>query len=158
MTDHRMICEQVYRYALGLDTRNWPLYRSIFTDEIDADFSSYHGRPAVHMRADDWVASARKLFAGFAATQHTMSNPIVEVDGDRAVCTMYMQAVHSVEPGDDAAWFTMAGYYSDTLVRSGGGWLLDGVTLNILWLRGDRSIMKTAAVRGAAAMAPQQGV
>lgn len=136
---------------MGLDTRDWVLYRSIFTDEVDIDFSSYHGRPATHMRADAWVASARRLFSGFVATQHTMSNPIVEITGERAVCSMYMQAAHCVEPGDDAAWFTMGGYYRDTLVRSDGGWLLDGVTLNILWLRGDRSVMSTAAQRGAAA-------
>lgn len=151
MTDHQEICETLYRYALALDTRNWTLYRSIFSDQVDFDFSTYHGRPAVRMHADDLVASAAQLFAGFSSTQHTMSNPIVDIDGDKARCTMYIQAAHSVEPDPDAAWFIMGGHYEDTLERSTSGWVLTGVTMKLRWTRGDKSIMRTALQRGRAA-------
>ena len=49
------LCDLRYRYALGIDTRDWPLHRSISTDEIEVDFSSYSGRPAARMSADGWV-------------------------------------------------------------------------------------------------------
>ena len=49
------LCDLRYRCALGIDTRDWPLHRSISTDEIEVDFSSYSGRPAARMSADGWV-------------------------------------------------------------------------------------------------------
>ena len=150
-TDQQAICETVYRYGYALDNRDWVLYRSVFADTVHFDFSTYSGRPAVSMHADDLVASAATLFAGFSATQHTMTNPLVTVDQDRATCSMYIQAAHSVDPAPEAPWFIMGGHYEDTLVRTEAGWLLDGVTMKLRWTRGDRSIMRTAVHRGKAA-------
>ncbi len=144
------VCETVYRYALGIDTRDWTLYRSIFADELDIDFSSYNGRPGSHMTADAWVAGVQPLFVGLAATQHSMTNPIVTIDGDRAECSMYMQAAHALEHGDDDAWFTIGGYYNDRLKRSAGGWQITAVTLTILWRTGRPEIMVEASERGRA--------
>jgi SnoaL-like domain len=150
--DHQAITETVYRYALGIDTRDWALYRSIFADQITVDFSSYGGRPVATMRADEWVASVQPLFTGLAATQHTMTNPIVTVDGDNATCTMYMQATHALDHDNDDAWFTIGGYYTDTLRSTTGLWSITGVMLTVLWRRGDASIMAEAAKRGTATL------
>lgn len=144
ITDYQAICETLYRYAYALDNRDWAMYRSIFADEVNFDFSTYHGRPAVRMRADDLVASAAELFAGFSATQHTMSKPIVEIDGDSARCSMYIQAAHSVDPDPEAPWFIMGGHYEDHLIRHNHGWLLDGVCMNLRWTRGDKNVMRAA--------------
>ena len=151
-TDHQQVCETVYTYAYGIDTRDWDRYRSIFAPQVAIDFTSYNPtRPSATMTADAWVASVRPLFTGLAATQHTMTNPLVQLDGNRAVCTMYMQAAHALDHGNDDAWFTIGGYYRDTLLRTVDGWRIDGVTLTVLWRRGDESIMAAAAQRGAAA-------
>lgn len=152
MIDHQAICETVYRYGYALDTSDWALYRSVFADEVDFDFSTYTGRPLIRMRAEDLVASAATLFAGFAATQHTMTNPLVSIDGDRGRCSMYIEAAHSVDPDPGAPWFVMGGHYEDKLVRHNGAWLLDAVTMKLRWTRGDRSIMRTAAQRGKASL------
>jgi hypothetical protein len=66
---------------------------------------------------------------------------------------MYVQAHHVYQPDDPNSWFTIGGYYDDTLVRDSqgpAGWLLTGVTLTVLWRRGDQAIMQAAAVAGAA--------
>jgi hypothetical protein len=42
LEDRVAVLETVYKYALGIDIRDWGLYRSIFTDEIEVDFSSYN--------------------------------------------------------------------------------------------------------------------
>lgn len=100
------ITRRVYEYAYGIDTRNWSLYRSIFTDEIDIDFSSYNGEPGTRMQADDWVSNVQILFTGLAATQHTMTNPLVDQPGpNNARCRKYMQAEHFLHPeGTLATW------------------------------------------------------
>jgi hypothetical protein len=151
--DKLAVAETVYRYALGIDTRDFALYRSIFAPEVAIDFTSYSGGEAAVMTAEAWVQGVRPLFTGLAATQHSMTNPLATVDGDRATCRMYMQAHHVYEPGDPASWFTIGGYYDDTLVRSAdgpAGWLITGVTLTVLWRRGDPAIMVAARAAGQA--------
>ena len=148
------VAETVYKYATGIDTRDWSLYRSIFADTVTFDFTSYTSRPARgDMTADDWVAGLRPLFTGLAATQHSMTNPSVRLRGDEADITMYMQAHHVYDAADPASWFTIGGYYDDTLVRThGGGWLLTAVTLTVLWRSGDPAIMEAARADGIAAL------
>ena len=150
--DKLAVAETVYRYALGIDTRDFALYRSIFDDRVAIDFTSYSGGAASVMDADQWVSGVRPLFTGLAATQHSMTNPIATIDGDQARCRMYMQAHHVFEPDRPSSWFTIGGYYDDTLRRASdapAGWLLTGVTLTVLWRRGDPTIMPAAATRGA---------
>ena len=149
--DKLAVAETIYRYAVGIDKRDFTLYRSIFAPQIAIDFTSYSGGHAAVMHADEWVARVRPLFTGLAATQHSMTNPIADIDGDTATCRMYMQAHHVYRPDDPTSWFTIGGYYDDTLVRSDdgpAGWLLTGVTLTVLWRSGDPAIMTAAAAEG----------
>jgi hypothetical protein len=146
------ICDLCYRYATGVDSRDWAVYRAIFTDRVVFDFSSFNGRPASEMAADDWVAGIKPLFTALAATQHSMTNPRLTVDGDDAVLTMYMQAEHILDPDDPTSWFTVGGYYTNRFRRTGGHWQICGVTLTILWRRGRPEIMVEAAERGRAAL------
>jgi hypothetical protein len=144
-TEKGDVAETVYCYALGIDTRDWPLYRSIFTDEIAIDFSSYNNQPGARISADVWVQRLQRQFTRLKATQHTMSNPMVDfVDADHARCRMYMQAHHVLDPNDDTSWYTIGGYYDDVLIREGDAWRIAAVTLNVLWQRGDASIMVKA--------------
>lgn len=140
-----------YEYAFGIDTRDYDLLRNVFIDEIDMDFSSYNHRPGVHVPADDWVARCAVLFDGLDATEHTMTNPLVDIEpsGDRATCRMAMQAAHFL----DGVEFTIGGWYLDNVVRTQAGWKIAGVTLTVTWRRGDESIMERATKLGAA----QQG-
>jgi hypothetical protein len=153
--DHREITRRVYEYAYGIDTRDWALYRSIFCDRITTDFTSYSGGTGPNeMRADDWVAGRRPLFTGLDASQHSMSNPVVDLapDASTARCRMYMQAAHFLVD-DPEPEFTIGGYYDDHLVRTDTGWCIDAVTLTVWWRRGNPQIMVEARRRGTAAMA-----
>lgn len=144
MSDFNDITRRVYEYAYGIDTRDWRLYRSIFTDEIHMDFKSYNGAPGNTMKADDWVSGCRRLFDNLDATQHTMTNPLVDVSGDTARCRMYMQAEHFLQNRAGDAGFALGGYYDDQLIRTAEGWKIRAVTLNVLWNRGNRHIMELA--------------
>jgi SnoaL-like domain len=152
--DKLAITETVYKYAYGVDTRDWALYRSIFAEHVAIDFSSYNASRAPRtMAADEWVAGLRPLFTGLAATQHSMSNPIVHLDGDHARITMYMQAHHVFQPDDPVSWYTIGGYYDDTLTFTAGRWQITGVTLKVTWRAGDPKIMDAARDVGLAKIA-----
>jgi SnoaL-like protein len=147
--DKLAVAETVYRYATGVDRRDWALYRSLFTDTVTIDFSGYSpDQPPRVMSADDWVAGLVPLFTGLAATQHSMTNPLATVDGDAATITMYMRAHHVYDPDDPASWYTVGGYYDDTLVRVDSRWLLTSVRLTVTWRAGDPAIMERARAAG----------
>lgn len=148
-SDKLAVAETVYRYATGVDRRDWALYRSIFTDTVTIDFASFDPNlPPRVMRADDWVAGLVPLFTGLAATQHSMTNPLATVDGDAATITMDVQAHHVLDPDDPESWYTVGGYYEDTLVRVDSRWLLTGVRLTVTWRKGDPAIMELARAAG----------
>ena len=152
--DKLMIAETIYLYAIGIDTKDFDLYGSIFADQVNIDFSSYEGSSVPEttvLTRDQWVSRVRPLFTGLAATQHSMTNPVVTIDGDTASCRMYMQAHHVFEPEKEDSWFTIGGYYDDTLLRdakSPSGWNLTGVKLTVLWRKGQESIMQLARSEG----------
>jgi hypothetical protein len=148
LEDRVAVLETVYKYALGIDTRDWGLYRSIFTDEIEVDFSSYDAQTVGRLKADDWVERLKPLFSGLAATQHIMTNPIVTFDKEGATCRIYMQAEHFLDAYDGSTSYAIGGYYTDRLVRHNNQWLIYSVTLTVLWRRGDPDIMVKATEKG----------
>jgi SnoaL-like domain len=146
--------ETVYRYATAVDRRDWVLYRSLFAETLTVDFSSYDPRlSAQQVRADEWVAGLVPLFTGLAATEHSLTNPRGMFDGDTATITMDVHAHHVFDPTDAASWYTIGGYYEDTLARVDGSWLLSGVRLVVTWRAGDPGIMGLARAEGARRLA-----
>ena len=159
LLDRAAISDVVHAYATGLDRRDWPLFRSIFTDEIKMDFETAGIRKGV-FAADDWVRDARTLFAGFEATQHTSTNHVHEMRGDRATCVSSMQAEHFVTrdlelPTEPERW-TIGGFYTNELVRTDTGWKLYDVTLTVTWSRGDRDLTRIALKRGRERLAKER--
>lgn len=157
-TDYFQIQQTFSAFAAGLDLRDWKLYRSVFTAEIDVDYSSYRAGSVSRMPADDWVNRARRLFPGLDANQHFLSNlhlkPLPALDGttgspssttDLVQARMYVRAEHALknDQGDDT--FTIGGYYVDRLVRTPQGWKISSVALTVLWNTGNRHILSLAA-------------
>ena len=147
--DELAVCRTLYRFATAIDTRDWAGYRAVFTDEIDLDYSSYRPGSAGRFRADDWVARGAALFEGLDATQHCLNNPLVDIDGDTAAITIYVQAEHFLTNRDGDNWYTLGGYYRDRLIRVDGAWLITAKQLVVTWNRGNRHVLALAAQRAA---------
>ena len=157
LEDKYNVCETVYRFAHGVDTRDWNLYRSIFTDEVAVDYSSYAGFSPATVSRDEWIEGVRPTFNGLDATQHSMSNAVVQLEDDVAHCRMYLWAHHVFDAQDPLSWFTLGGYYDDRLVRSPdgpAGWLIDSVKLTVTWRTGDQKIMSQLSPRLSVTMGP----
>lgn len=157
LVDRAEIAETVYLYATGIDTRDFELFRSIFTDEVGLDFGSFSGGPVEVLTLDQWIGRLRRVFPGFDATQHSLSNPRITVDGDRATCIVYMQAEHFLANDDGDGSYAVGGYYTDELVRTPGGWRISKVALTVLWHRGNAHIMTLARRRATEGSASASG-
>jgi SnoaL-like domain len=145
-----------YGYAAGIDHRDWELYRSIFTDLCTFDFSSWSGRPATEMPADEWVEAVRSVNGNFDATQHIMTNHRFEtVDDDTVVGTNELQAQHwftaesmaTFGREEEPAWCLLGGHYTNRYVRTAEGWRIGACQLTVRWRTGDESIFTFARRR-----------
>ncbi|MEW4467897.1 nuclear transport factor 2 family protein [Parasphingorhabdus sp. JC815] len=152
LVDRANITDHILKYATGIDQHQWDLYRSIYADEATLDFSSWSGTPASTMPADDWVAGVRATLEPFDATQHVLTNFVLDVNGDSATCTCYMSAHHHLVVDGDRQMHSIGGYYVHELGRVKNGWLIHKTTLNVTWEMGDRGLFDLAAKRGAKKM------
>jgi 3-phenylpropionate/cinnamic acid dioxygenase small subunit len=147
LLDRAAISDVQLRYATGIDNRDWTLYRSCFTDEIDIDFTSVFGGAPRGVKADHWVETARRTISGMKATQHMITNHVITIDGDEATCVAYVQARHHLPNDTGASDQTMFGYYTNRFVRTSGGWKIRACKLTVTWNTGNWHVFALARRR-----------
>ena len=136
------VCATLYRFAQGIDTRDWKLLESVFTDPFEYDYTSHRPGAGGVITPAEWVGARRRRFATMTATQHTMTNPRVEVRGATAHCRMYVEAWHLADIGGQSEWCTIGGEYHDDLVRTDEGWLLSKLRLERRWTVGNPAVLE----------------
>ncbi len=137
------IRDVLYAYATAVDTRHWHLFRSCFDDEVEIDLSSWNGRPAARLRADDWVTGVRAGLSGFDATHHLTANHLIELAGAIGRCTSDVQASHVL--GRERV--IIAGWYDTRMSRSGDAWRIAASTLHVTWRKGPERLFNEAVAR-----------
>ncbi|BBX69091.1 nuclear transport factor 2 family protein [Mycolicibacterium psychrotolerans] len=116
--DKQEITDVLIRYATGIDTRDWPLFRTVFTEDCRLDYGEigiWHGVDAV----TEFMVAAH---APAGHTMHRITNPVVTVDGDTARARAYVDAL--IMAADNESGVHAAGVYDDEFVRTGQGWRL----------------------------------
>jgi SnoaL-like domain len=146
LLDRAAIIDVQLRYALGVDMRDWALFRSCFTDEIEIDSSSA-ARPPQRWKADEWVELVRRTIDGMKTTQHIITNQIITIDHDEATCIAYVQARHHLpnESGENDQ--NTYGYYTNHLVRMPSGWKIRARKLTITSNEGNMDLFELARRR-----------
>ena len=147
LLDRAEISDVQLRYATGLDSRDWPLFRSCFPDEIETDFTSVFGGDPRKVSADRWTEAARRSVSGLKATQHMITNHVITIAGDDATCIAYVQARHYLPNESGDSMQTMFGYYTNRLVRTSAGWKIRACKLTLTWQTGNSHIFTLASAR-----------
>jgi hypothetical protein len=125
--DKGQIAEVLIRYATGIDSKNWPLFRTCWTDEVDIDY----GDLGQFTDADAFAALMTQIHDGMGQTYHRLCNLVVDVEGDRATARTYVHAVLMAISGDSSSWIDALGHYDDGLVRTPDGWRIEKRTAHI---------------------------
>jgi 3-phenylpropionate/cinnamic acid dioxygenase small subunit len=116
-TDREQINDVLVRYATGIDTRNWALFRTCFTPGVRADYGdigAWSGVDAI----TEFMATSHE---GMVATKHLVSNVAIELEGETASVVSYVHAV-LVRSQDPPSWIDAVGHYVDRFLRTPGGW------------------------------------
>ncbi len=114
--DRQDISDLLVRYATGIDRRDWPLFRTVFTDDCELDYGeigTWQGVDAVTDFMDTTHAMA-------GHTLHRLTNQAITLDGDKASARTYIDAV--IMFGDNQSGVNAWGFYDDEIVRTADGW------------------------------------
>jgi SnoaL-like protein len=129
--DKAQIAEVLIRYATGIDFKDWALFRTCWTDAVDIDYGDL-GR---FTNADEFTTLMTQIHDGMGQTYHRISNPVIDVDGDRATARSYVFAQLMAIPDDPASWIDALGHYDDELARTPYGWRIGKRTTHIARVR-----------------------
>jgi 3-phenylpropionate/cinnamic acid dioxygenase small subunit len=116
-TDPRQdISDVLVRYATGIDRRDWPLFRTVFTDDCEVDY----GEIGVWKGIDAVTDFMEQTHALAGHTMHRLTNQAITVDGDKASARTYIDGV--IMFGDNQTGVNALGFYDDEIVRTPAGW------------------------------------
>ena len=120
-SDREQITDVLIRYATGIDSKDWPLFRTCFTEDVRADY----GDIGVWNDVDGITEYMQATHEAMSDTKHMISNVVIDVDGDTAAATSYVHAVLAVS-AEPPSWVDAVGCYRDALVRTSDGWRIRG--------------------------------
>jgi hypothetical protein len=120
--DCTAIYSLVVRYARALDTRDYELLETCFTDSaiaryitpgMDSDITFDNPR--------ELAMGLRRIHSTLDTTLHRVSNHTIVSDGDHGHGRPYVDVLE-VSGGDTPETLQQIGYYDDEYVRVGGEW------------------------------------
>jgi 3-phenylpropionate/cinnamic acid dioxygenase small subunit len=116
--DHVEITALLYRYARAVDTKDWELYRSVFTDDALVDYSSAGAVVGTRDEVIDWFAAN---FAVIPWSMHYVTNvEILDSTADSA--TVRAMFYNPMQLPGMTGMSSCGGYYHHELVRTPDGW------------------------------------
>ncbi|MFC6883568.1 MULTISPECIES: nuclear transport factor 2 family protein [Actinomadura] len=129
IADRIEIADLVTRFALLLDEKRWDDADAVFADDVVV----HSPRGGELQGIDEVVEFMRRSEVEGQHTQHTTTDLLVEVDGDRAAASAN-STVHYYRDGQ-APHFTGGLRQSCTVVRTPAGWRLREVRITPAWTR-----------------------
>ena len=132
--DRMEIIDTINRYATSVDTRDWDLFLTCYTDEMNADMVSVGFSEPIDMPAKEFLEIIKGAVDPFESTQHLISNHVIDIDGDNATCVCYLQAQHFSQDDTGAHAVLIGGYYSNSLIRTLAGWRIDKYKVVKTWM------------------------
>jgi 3-phenylpropionate/cinnamic acid dioxygenase small subunit len=114
--DRQEISDLLVRYATGIDRRDWPLFRTVFTEGCELDY----GEIGVWKGADAVTDFMEQAHAMAGHTMHRLTNQVITIEGDKATTRTYIDGV--IMLSDNQAGVNALGFYDDEVVRTADGW------------------------------------
>jgi hypothetical protein len=140
--DTHEVVDALYRFAAGQDRRDPALFLSAFAPDATLDFTQpaeVHGGEVPVMVGRDAIAGILEVLRPLV-TSHTVTNPRVAVEGDRATMSALVAAQH-VDRADRHRHLLLENTYDLTLARDGDGFVITSMTIRTLWSDGDPSVL-----------------
>jgi hypothetical protein len=131
---HIEIRQVLYRYCRGVDRGDEAMIKNVYHAGATDDHGSWKGR------GEDFAAYIVETMDGQStASQHHLTNVLIELDGDGAAVESYFIALHPYQAdgeGGEALAF-VGGRYLDRFERRGGIWRIANRKVLLDWTRSE---------------------
>ena len=109
-----------YRYLRALDTKHWDEFADTLTEDVIGDYGESLGETHHFTDRATLVEFMRTSMPADVITDHRVTHPEIEVDGDEATAIWYLQDKVIVPKFD--FMLIGAGFYRDRYRRTADGW------------------------------------
>jgi hypothetical protein len=114
--DERKVIDVINRYAIALDSADWQRLRTVWADDVEADFGT-----GETWNSGDALNEFMERFHTGLTTMHMNGNHSVEDTGPgRAKARTYVRAL--LKRPDGSLLMSFAGWYNDEFAKVGGEW------------------------------------
>ncbi|CAA0089572.1 putative protein [Mycolicibacterium vanbaalenii] len=118
MSEEAEIAALLYRYARAVDSKDWELYRSVFTADAHIDYSSAGAAVGSRDEVADWLAAG---FGVIPWSMHYITN-IEILDNNGSSATVRAMFYNPMQLPGMSEQSSCGGYYHHKLVRTPDGW------------------------------------
>lgn len=132
VVDRLAITEVLHRYAYAIDDRDYAAVRAVFTPDAHLDYTASGGPAAARDEVVDWIEQGLALVG---PTQHVVTNPLVDLHGDRATSRCYLVNPLLSPDQPPATVVLVGGEYRDRWARTREGWRIVERTHLVTWTR-----------------------
>ena len=128
VSDELEIVALLNRYARAVDTKDWELYRSVFTDDAHIDYST-----DVFTGSLDGAIQffSRDFSALVSMSMHYITNVEATIDGDTAEVRAMFYNPTQIKGLPELSIF--GGYYYHDLIRTPEGWRSRRLREEMVW-------------------------
>jgi len=141
--DRLAVMDALYRYAAGIDLRQREVLASSLASDATIDFRAAAAKAGFEypvLEGRDTIVSALSGSLKSLDTTHTVSNPRIVLNGDRAHLEALVEAQHL--PADDhSRHYMMKNRYDVELVRDGDVWVMHRLLIDNVWRDGDLTVL-----------------
>jgi uncharacterized protein (TIGR02246 family) len=134
--DRQEIVDLLVAYATAIDTKDWELFRTLFTDDCIFDVA---GVPIEG--ADDLTRRMQVLHEPLDGSRHHIGNEVVAVGEDDARATCYLDALLVQRRHPEGPTVRVSGSYEDDLVNDSGRWRIRHRRFHFLWSEGNTALL-----------------
>jgi hypothetical protein len=141
--DRMAAIDALYRFAAGIDRRDWNMLASALAEDAVSDFGPASAKAGFYypvIQGRDAIIAALSSSLSQVDTTHSVSNPLVTIDGATAQLDALVEAQH-VPINDPVRHYLMKNRYDVELVRQGDGWVIMRNTVDNVWRTGDVTVM-----------------
>ena len=96
LEDRFAIADVMSNYALALDTKDYPLLRSLFVVDVEVMMTFDSNTPddgEIKLTGiEAWIKFVEKALDGTRASQHLLGNPAISFNGEKAIVRTDLQA------------------------------------------------------------------
>jgi hypothetical protein len=109
-----------YRYLRAMDTKHWDDFAATLTEDVKGDYGSSVGKELHFTNRSDLVEYLSSAMGPGVVTEHRVTHPEIDVAGDTATGTWYLQDRVIVDEFN----FMLIGaaFYRDQYRRTEDGW------------------------------------